>query len=188
MRSAPTTAVTGPSRMATSRTAETAGARVGRTPACVGRTAGTAPARVEGRTTTSRRAFLARSCAAALGTALAACGGVAALPVTPRDGVVRLALRDHPGLAGPGGWLKIAPAGLAHPVYVLALADGSHVALSPVCTHQGCTVDIAGRQLVCPCHGSTYERTGEVVRGPAERPLARYETRREGGALLIRLP
>jgi nitrite reductase/ring-hydroxylating ferredoxin subunit len=137
---------------------------------------------------TTRRAFIARSCGATLALGLGACGGVTALPVTPRDGLVRIDLRDHPGLIGPGGWLKLAPAGLPHPVYVLSLGDGAHAALSPICTHQGCTVDIAGRQLVCPCHGSVYERTGVVVRGPAERALTRFETRRDGDALVIRIP
>ncbi|MEN8375366.1 MAG: Rieske 2Fe-2S domain-containing protein [Gemmatimonadota bacterium] len=137
--------------------------------------------------TTTRRDFIARSCAAGLALGMGACGGVTALPVTPRDGLVRLDLRDHPGLRVAGGWLKLAPQGLPHPVYVLTLEDGTHAALSPICTHQGCTVDIAGAQLVCPCHGSTYERTGAVVRGPAERALTRYETRRDGDALEIRI-
>jgi len=29
---------------------------------------------------------------------------------------------------------------------------------------------------VCPCHGSTYDREGKVLRGPAEEALARYRT------------
>jgi len=42
-----------------------------------------------------------------------------------------------------------------------------------VCTHQGCTPNLpnAQHQLVCPCHGSTYNADGTVVRGPARLPL-----------------
>ncbi|MBF6596317.1 MAG: ubiquinol-cytochrome c reductase iron-sulfur subunit [Thermaceae bacterium] len=42
-----------------------------------------------------------------------------------------------------------------------------------VCTHQGCTPNLPNtqHQLVCPCHGSTYNADGTVVRGPARLPL-----------------
>lgn len=64
-------------------------------------------------------------------------------------------------------------------------ADGSKIiisrptattvaAFSAVCTHQGCTVAPAGKELDCPCHGSVYNATtGEVINGPASRPLPR---------------
>jgi len=67
-------------------------------------------------------------------------------------------------------------------VYVLALGGGAFSALSPICTHLGCTVDIQGARLVCPCHGSTYDREGKVLKGPAERALRRLgaELSRDG--------
>jgi cytochrome b6-f complex iron-sulfur subunit len=48
--------------------------------------------------------------------------------------------------------------------------------VSPRCTHRGCTVDVQGANLVCPCHGSTYSRSGAVLRGPAEEPLRAFPT------------
>lgn len=45
-------------------------------------------------------------------------------------------------------------------------------AFSAICTHQGCTVAPAGKELDCPCHGSVYNATtGAVIDGPAPRPL-----------------
>jgi Rieske Fe-S protein len=44
-------------------------------------------------------------------------------------------------------------------------------AYSAICTHQGCTVQPAGKELDCPCHGSVYDLGGAVLRGPAQRPL-----------------
>ncbi|HEU0300071.1 MAG TPA: ubiquinol-cytochrome c reductase iron-sulfur subunit, partial [Longimicrobium sp.] len=73
-----------------------------------------------------------------------------------------------------GGYLKVLPEGAAGPLYILAGDRRTFTVLSPVCTHLGCTVNIEGALLVCPCHGSTYDRSGAVLRGPAERPLRRY--------------
>jgi cytochrome b6-f complex iron-sulfur subunit len=51
-------------------------------------------------------------------------------------------------------------------------------AVSDVCTHAGCGVryDHVNKILSCPCHGSEFTLTGMVLRGPAFRPLARYQT------------
>lgn len=135
-----------------------------------------------------RRAFLELTALLTAGALGSGCASVAMLPVTPEDGVIRLRLRDVPQLALPGGYLKIRPAGHPAPVYVLALSDGGYAALSPVCTHLGCTVDVAGPRLICPCHGSAYARDGVVLRGPAERALHRYRVEElPDGTLLIHL-
>lgn len=49
-------------------------------------------------------------------------------------------------------------------------------ALSAVCTHLGCIVkwDDGKRLLVCPCHGAMFDVNGNVVSGPAPRPLESY--------------
>ena len=44
-------------------------------------------------------------------------------------------------------------------------------AISAVCTHLGCTVDLARQGFHCPCHGSVFDKTGTVVSGPAPSPL-----------------
>lgn len=119
-----------------------------------------------------RREFVTLAGAALAATALSGCGSLAATPVTPVEGRIRLVLRNFPQLARPGGYVKLAPRGAATPIYVLALDQG-YAALSPVCTHLGCLVDIQGAELVCPCHDSAFDREGRVLRGPAQRPLRR---------------
>ncbi|HEY0167587.1 MAG TPA: Rieske (2Fe-2S) protein [Jatrophihabitans sp.] len=44
-------------------------------------------------------------------------------------------------------------------------------AYSAICTHQGCTVKPAGKELDCPCHGSAFDLKGAVLSGPARSPL-----------------
>jgi nucleotide-binding universal stress UspA family protein/nitrite reductase/ring-hydroxylating ferredoxin subunit len=59
-------------------------------------------------------------------------------------------------------------------VAVYRTDDGNLVALSAKCTHMGCTVgwNEADKSWDCPCHGSRYTPTGEVLNGPAAKPLA----------------
>lgn len=138
--------------------------------------------------TMDRRAFVELAGGMLATATLPGCASVAITPVTPAGGTVRLPIRDFPQLARAGGYLKVQPTGAASPVYVLVLRDGRYAALSPICTHLGCTVDIEGAHLVCPCHGSTYDRAGQVLRGPAERPLKRFPaTVTAEGELLIQL-
>lgn len=65
------------------------------------------------------------------------------------------------------------------PVAVTQGADGKWTALSAVCTHKGCTVGWAAdaKQYVCPCHRARFDAQGQVLRGPARRPLPTYAAR-----------
>lgn len=56
--------------------------------------------------------------------------------------------------------------------------QGKLTAVSAVCTHMGCLVhwNEAERTWDCPCHGSRFSPTGEVIAGPAEAPLEPVQT------------
>jgi cytochrome b6-f complex iron-sulfur subunit len=61
------------------------------------------------------------------------------------------------------------------PTYIV-VADGTIVdyGINAICTHLGCVVpwNTAENKFMCPCHGSQYDETGKMVRGPAPKSLA----------------
>ena len=71
--------------------------------------------------------------------------------------------------------------------HLACLEDGSLLALSRRCTHLGCSVpwNEAEKRFVCPCHGSAFSLTGEVLSGPAPRPLDTFPVRIENGIVKV---
>ena len=150
-------------------------------------------------TLVSRRRFCAGACQAAssatLATLFTACGGGS--PTSPSGNISTLgtiAGRFTTGrvdvtvagsaLASEGGAAVIESiAGM----FLLARTSAtSFTAIDATCTHEGCTVtNTDGDQYVCPCHGSRYTRSGQVVHGPAMASLRRYTTSVADGVVTI---
>jgi nitrite reductase/ring-hydroxylating ferredoxin subunit len=74
---------------------------------------------------------------------------------------------------------------------LIAEVEGQYYALNNRCTHQGCPLSggsLEGPILQCRCHGSRFDvRTGQVVGGPAERPVETYAVRVENGKVIVTL-
>lgn len=66
------------------------------------------------------------------------------------------------------------------PTYIVVTEDKqiADYGINAICTHLGCVVpwNIAENKFKCPCHGSQYDSTGKVVRGPAPLSLALVHT------------
>ena len=137
----------------------------------------------------SRREFCAGACQIASGVTLAtffsACGGGPSSPDGMGSPLGVLAGRfansrvdvtiAGSALADVGGAALVeSTAG----VFLLARTSAStFTAVDAVCTHEGCTVNSAdGETYVCPCHGSRYNRSGQVLAGPARAALRQYGT------------
>jgi len=60
--------------------------------------------------------------------------------------------------------------------YLARLEDGGFLALSRTCTHLGCSVPWVEKEMkfACPCHGSAFDITGNVIEAPAPRALDIY--------------
>ena len=74
------------------------------------------------------------------------------------------------------------------PVLLVNL-NGTFYAIGNKCTHMGCALSngtLKGDNVQCPCHGSTFDiKTGNIVRGPAEKPEPKYELKIEKDQVLI---
>jgi Rieske Fe-S protein len=94
--------------------------------------------------------------------------------VTPTNGMALVAFAMFPALNDVGGGVVIDIDG--KPIAVLRTGATSAAALSAVCTHAGCTVEVQSTDppLTCPCHGSEFSSDGAVLRGPARAALATY--------------
>lgn len=66
--------------------------------------------------------------------------------------------------------------------------NGELQAVSAVCPHMGCLVhwNCAEQSWDCPCHGSRFQATGEVMAGPAESPLETFDLTETSYAAEIR--
>lgn len=144
--------------------------------------------------TSDRRTFLGGLLGGALGLGFLGALGVVvayifpphrrfAAPVRRRQRVARL--NEVP----PGKGKQVLFGG--EPVWVLHLREGL-IALSAVCTHQGCVVNWDEQRMTftCPCHGGRFDAHGNVLAGLPTRPLPQlrasviqdeiYLARREG--------
>ena len=72
-------------------------------------------------------------------------------------------------------------------VWAVKQPAGEVKVFSPICTHLGCGYrwDGADNKFLCPCHGSSFDRNGQVLGGPAPRPLDVLPSKTENGRLLV---
>ncbi len=98
--------------------------------------------------------------------------------VTPNAGPVEIGAPQEYGV----GTLTYVEAARAY----IGRDQRGFYALAAICTHLGCTPRLEGKQFVCPCHGSRFAFNGEVLSGPARRPLDRIMVGpANGGKLFI---
>lgn len=154
-------------------------------------------------TCVSRRDFCAGACQVASGATLAtlfsACGGGSSSPTSPSGMASMLGV-----VAGrfAGSTVQVPVAGSALDnvggavlvqstagVFLVArMSASAFSAIEAVCTHEGCTITGADDAIyVCPCHGSRYSRSGQVLAGPARASLRQYANTFADGVVTIAL-
>jgi cytochrome b6-f complex iron-sulfur subunit len=105
----------------------------------------------------------------------------------PTGGKVTVSLADFPALMMVGGSAIGQPKGVADTLILIRVDQTTIATLSAVCTHRFCNVGYAAqsKQLLCPCHGSTFDLTGRVTKLPATQPLKSYPTTFDGQTITI---
>jgi cytochrome b6-f complex iron-sulfur subunit len=110
-------------------------------------------------------------------------GSAEGITISGSQVIVDLASDAGAPLRSSGGWLLIADA------QVLAVNVGGNTirAFTSVCTHQGCdrSWGFSNDLFTCNCHGSQFNTSGGVVRGPATRDLDEFEVEREEDEVTI---
>ena len=139
----------------------------------------------------SRRNFLSTLPAAVAGITTAGAAlqstGCAIAPtyqVTVGAGRIALSVAEVHSRMGEQSALILRGSELPESIILLKGLSGFS-AVGTTCTHLGCSVRPGKGQLQCPCHGSSYDLTGDVIRGPAQRPLNRYSVSVSGDELVI---
>ena len=149
----------------------------------------------------SRRRFCAGACHVASGATIAtlfpACGGES--PTSPSGMASMLAVLSG-RFAGSAVQVNVAGSPLADAggaaliqsiagVFLLSrTSTTAFTAIDATCTHEGCTITGAdGAGYVCPCHGSRYNRNGQVLAGPARASLRQYPASFADGVVTISL-
>lgn len=160
----------------------------------------------------SRRKFIAESAkkftifasASALATLAAACGYKGGTsPTDPGTGgnnggngggnqglTIDISTATYSALQTVGGTVTLNAGALSglpsNGIFIIRSSQSTVTVLSRTCTHQGCQVGaFSGGVATCPCHGSQYNASGMVVRGPAENSLTSYGATLDGNIITI---
>ena len=74
---------------------------------------------------------------------------------------------------------------LAFPICIQKTGTDEFTALLMSCTHRGCELNFGGGIYTCPCHGSEFSKTGEVLEGPADKNLRSFKTETDNENIYI---
>ena len=128
---------------------------------------------------------------------LESCGGsptspsstAAALPVVAAavaSNAISINIDATPALASVGSAALVQT---SNGNYLVArVAQDTFTAMTAICTHEACTVNrFQSGTFQCPCHGSEYNTSGTVTKGPAPSALKRFNTQFTNSVLTISL-
>jgi cytochrome b6-f complex iron-sulfur subunit len=149
------------------------------------------PQNDSGKESLSRRKFFVSAGNAAIGIAALGSLGVTLDFLSPK------VLLELPRRFSIGALASMQPNSVTfdaeHRLIVFRDKQGYFYALSAVCTHLGCIVEwketgIPGHPegvIACPCHGSVFNKTGDVIGGPAPRSLDRFKMYLEDDRVIV---
>ena len=138
----------------------------------------------------SRRRFL-ESCAATLGFALVGCSS------SDKNQTPQAVSQGQNFVIENASQFQQLDRGQAAPFefpgqvagLIFHTQSGEMGAVNAICTHAGCAVNWNGTDpkaaFVCPCHGSQFAAKGQVVKGPAAKPLPYFKVSFQGDNAIL---
>jgi Rieske Fe-S protein len=104
-----------------------------------------------------------------------------------------LTFAQYPALKNSGGSAQVSATGYSDPTcgqngIIVFENGGSYVALSSSCTHACCTVALSGTELKCPCHGATFDLTGQPLSSKAPTALQSLTVCSDSNGVYVTIP
>ncbi|MBL7994432.1 Rieske 2Fe-2S domain-containing protein [bacterium] len=137
----------------------------------------------------SRRNFLTSTLAASSGLVLGSLVPLGSLQTNglleklpERENSLIIDLEDYPELKEAGGFKilkEVAIGEITDSIIIVRKSDTDFLVYSSVCRHKKCNVKYKKERdlFVCPCHGSTYDINGKVIKGPSQGDIPKYKTK-----------
>lgn len=75
----------------------------------------------------------------------------------------------------------------SYPICIFKTGENQYTASLMQCTHKGCELNVEGDLFSCPCHGSEFTKTGEVIEGPAIEALKTFKTTLDNTHIYVHL-
>jgi len=93
-----------------------------------------------------------------------------------RGGQIDLYLRWYPELLTTGGVIELLVDGGKRSIYVARISFSRFAVLSPACSLDECALKFEKNGFRCPCDGSRFDLDGTPLSGPADKPLAAFDS------------
>ena len=82
-------------------------------------------------------------------------------------------------------YLKLNTGKFKDPVFLNTNEDGTYSAVLLTCTHKSCSLGASQGKFVCPCHGSEFDLTGHLLKGPAKTDLQTFSVTSDENHVIV---
>jgi Rieske Fe-S protein len=127
-----------------------------------------------------RRSFIKKGCIACvgltvLGTVMQSCTTVKYVTGNMTENGITVDLKEFATpKKGQTPYVIVRHEDLQYPICVYRISATQYSALLMQCTHQGAELQVAGDRLVCPAHGSEFDKMGKTTQPPAMTDLRSF--------------
>lgn len=145
----------------------------------------------------SRRHFLTSALAVSSGAAVANLHSFDSLRADFKEkklesngDTLTLNIDDYDELKETGGFKVIKEVSIGEitdSIIIVKKSNTEFLVYSSVCRHKRCNVKYKKDRdvFVCPCHGSTYDISGKVIKGPSKGDIPKYKVKLNNNKLEI---